>query len=102
MIDGFELIERNRVYLIFKDLDLVGYGNEDDIIHTAQYEDLSDLEKKRLSAKMGIEWQECLNLANTSSKKSLNQKDVQRFKIEPKGLKLPFLDALKRRNENEE
>ena len=48
MIDGFELIERNRVYLIFKDLDLVGYGNEDDIIHTAQYEDLSELEKKRL------------------------------------------------------
>lgn len=50
--DGFELIERNKVYLVFKDFDLVGYGNEEGIIHTAQYDDLSDLEKKRLSAKM--------------------------------------------------
>lgn len=48
MTDGFELIERNKVYLVFKGLDLVGYGNEDGIIHTAQFDDLSDLEKKRL------------------------------------------------------
>lgn len=48
MTDGFELIERNKVYLVFKGLDLVGYGNEDGIIHTAQYDDLSDFEKKRL------------------------------------------------------
>ena len=48
LTNGFELIERNRVYLIFKGLDLVGYGNEEGIIHTAQYDDLSDLEKKRL------------------------------------------------------
>ena len=48
LTNGFELIERNGVYLIFKDLDLVGYGNEEGIIHTTQYDDLSDLEKKRL------------------------------------------------------
>lgn len=55
LTDGFELIEKNGIYLVFKDLDLVGYGNEEGIIHTAQYDDLSDLEKKRLeylSAKM--------------------------------------------------
>ena len=45
LTDGFELIEKNGIYLVFKDLDLVGYGNEEGIIHTAQYD---DLEKKRL------------------------------------------------------
>lgn len=53
--NGFELIVRNEIYMIFKGLDLVSYGKEDGIIHTTQYDDLSDLEKKRLeylSAKM--------------------------------------------------
>lgn len=42
-----------------------------------------------------IEWQEWLNLANKSSKKSFNKEDAKRFKIEPEGLKLPFLDVLR-------
>ena len=62
LTDGFELIEKNGIYLVFKDLDLVGYGNEEGIIHTAQYD---DLEKKRLEH-LGAKVRRCTHREKTS------------------------------------